>query len=75
MKIISSNKKKTVLEINPLELEILSKAITQEARRHEYNWLKCTPLYPEELVYFANMKMMSQDMKRELGKLRKKDKS
>jgi hypothetical protein len=75
MNIVSHNKKKIVIEINPLELEILTKATTQEARRHEYNWNNCVPLHPEEIMYFADMKMISEDMKKELSKLRKNTKS
>jgi hypothetical protein len=76
MKVISSDKKKILIEVdNLLELEILSKATAREARRHQSNWDGCEAIYPEELTYHADMKEISRDLKVTFAKLRKKYKS
>lgn len=55
MKIKSQDKKSIVVELSPIELDILRSGSIRERNHRRQEWEKVSPRYPEELMYHALM--------------------
>lgn len=66
MKIISTNREKIVVELNPLELDLIKQGITKESNYRQRVWKQSVPTTPEELMYHAIMKDTASAIKAKL---------
>jgi hypothetical protein len=63
MKILKQTRKRTVVELSPVEMELLRGAITKESTLRKKTWKFSNPKFPEELLYHLVMKEESEQLK------------
>ncbi len=69
VKIMKQTKKKTTVELSPVELEVLRGAIVKEYKSRNKTWNQLNPIFPEELMYHAIMKDTAQSLKAGIHKI------
>ena len=60
MNLISQNKETITVELTPLELEIFRSAMSKEIISRRKTWDNANPTLPEELIYHAVIKEVSE---------------
>lgn len=68
MKKVSQNKDSIVLELTPIELELLRAGMAKELSSRRRVWDKSKPEYVEELLYHSIMKDTSETMMHTVNK-------
>lgn len=69
MKVVSQVKTKVVVELSPVELELIKSGLVRERNYRRQQWEKVNPKFPEELMYHAVLKDTSEDLSTNIFKV------